>query len=149
MHLLKRIHFLSSGTYRVTPSIPLLLIHLRWSGPEKLNHRSTVENSTLWQRTPFSAPMAETQLSAWSNLKFSTPWSDTYFSKPWSDLNFSTPCSDLSFSTSWSDFNWCDFLKSSNLRPSLLGMTSSTLQPHFLSGIYHDNSDCHILCVQA
>ena len=25
--------------------------------------------------------------------------------------------------------------------PSLLGMTSSTLQPHFLSGVYYDNGD--------
>ena len=30
--------------------------------------------------------------------------------------------------------------------PSLLGITSFTLQPHFLSGIYYDNYDCHILC---
>ena len=32
------------------------------------------------------------------------------------------------------------------LNQSLLGMTSSTLQPHFLSGVYYDNGDCHILC---
>ena len=30
--------------------------------------------------------------------------------------------------------------------PSLLGMTSSTLQPYFLSGVYYDNGDRHILC---
>ena len=35
------------------------------------------------------------------------------------------------------------------LSPSLLGMTSSTLQPHFLSGVYYDNGDCHILCARA
>ena len=33
------------------------------------------------------------------------------------------------------------------LSPSLLGMISSTLQPHFLSGVYYDNGECHILCV--
>ena len=32
------------------------------------------------------------------------------------------------------------------LSPSLLGMMSSTLQPHFLFGVYYENSDCHILC---
>ena len=25
-------------------------------------------------------------------------------------------------------------------------MISSTLYPHFLSGVYYDNGDCHILC---
>ena len=31
----------------------------------------------------------------------------------------------------------------------LLGMTSSTLLPHFLSGDYYDYGDCHILCARA
>ena len=30
------------------------------------------------------------------------------------------------------------------LSPSLLGMMSSTLQPHFLTGVYYDNGDSHI-----
>ena len=33
--------------------------------------------------------------------------------------------------------------------PSLPGMTSFTVQPHFLSGVYYDNFDCHIVCVRA
>ena len=35
------------------------------------------------------------------------------------------------------------------LSPSLPVMTSFTLQPHFLSGVYYDNCDCHILCTRA
>ena len=35
------------------------------------------------------------------------------------------------------------------LGPSLPGMTSFTLQPHFLSGFYYDNGDCHIHRVRA
>ena len=42
------------------------------------------------------------------------------------------------------------FSKSSKFSgPSLPGMTSYTLQPYFLSGVYHDKCDCHILCAQA
>ena len=29
---------------------------------------------------------------------------------------------------------------------SFPGMTSSTLQPHFLSKVYYDNCNCHIQC---
>ena len=35
------------------------------------------------------------------------------------------------------------------LSPSIMGMTSSTLQPHFRSGVYYNNGDCHILCTRA
>ena len=42
----------------------LFSIHLHWLRPEKLNHCHNGRNSTLWQRTPFSAPMAEAPLSA-------------------------------------------------------------------------------------
>ena len=31
--------------------------------------------------------------------------------------------------------------------PSLQGMTSSALQPHYLSGVYYDNGNYHIFCV--
>ena len=41
--------------------------------------------------------------------------------------------------------NWLFFKILKFSWPSLLGMTSSTLQPHILSGVYYDNSDCHIL----
>ena len=33
--------------------------------------------------------------------------------------------------------------------PSLPGMTSFTLQTHFLSGVYYDDCDCNILCALA
>ena len=33
--------------------------------------------------------------------------------------------------------------------PSFPYMTSSTLQPHSLSGVNYDNGDCHILCARA
>ena len=33
--------------------------------------------------------------------------------------------------------------------PSLLDMTSFTLQPHFLSEVYYDNGNCHTLCARA
>ena len=33
--------------------------------------------------------------------------------------------------------------------PIVPGMKSFTLQSHFLSGVYYDNDDCHILCARA
>ena len=44
--------------------------------------------------------------------------------------------------------NWLFFKIFKFLGPSLPGMTSFTLQPHFLSEVYYDNCDCHILCAQ-
>ena len=110
--------------------------------PQNLTAAATVENSNLWQRSPSSAPMAATQLSGCMvQSQPSTAWSDFNFSTPWSDPNFSTP---------WSELSCRDFFKIfQNLIPSPLGMTSSTLQPHFLSGVYYDNSDGHILCARA
>ena len=48
-----------------------------------------------------------------------------------------------------STFNWLFFKIFKFSGTSLPGMTSFTLQPHFLSGVYYDNCDCHILCVRA
>ena len=45
-----------------------------------------------------------------------------------------------------STFNWRFFKILKFSGPSLPGMTSSTLQSFFLSGVYYDNGDCHILC---
>ena len=45
--------------------------------------------------------------------------------------------------------NWLFFQNPQILNTSLLGMPSSTLQSHFLSGIYYDNDDCHILSARA
>ena len=54
--------------------------------PQNLTTAVTVENSTIWQRTPFSVPIVEAQsLPAWSNINFSTAWLDFNFSTPWSD----------------------------------------------------------------
>ena len=80
--------------------------------PKNLTATATVENSTLGQRNPFSAPIAESQLSACMvKSQTSTAWSDFNFSTPWSDINFSAP---------WSDFNWIFFKIFQILSPSLL-----------------------------
>ena len=44
--------------------------------------------------------------------------------------------------------NWLFFKIFKFSGPSLPGMTSSTLQHHFLSGVYYDNCDCRILCAR-
>ena len=56
----------------------------------------------------------------------------------------STICLHGPISTS----NWLFFKILKFARPSIPGMTSSTLLPHILSGIYYDNGDFHILCMQ-
>ena len=48
-----------------------------------------------------------------------------------------------------STFNWLFFKNLKFSGPCLPSMMSSTLQPHFLSGVYSDNGDCHILCTRA
>ena len=49
-----------------------------------------------------------------------------------------------------STLNWLFFKIIKFSGPSLLGMTSSTLQPHFLSGRFiMTNGDCYIICVWA
>ena len=102
-----------------------------------------------------------------------TPWSDFNFSTPWSliqllNIMVGTPllnCLQLRQTTPISVYmaqkstfqwpspqstpNWHPFQNLQILSPSLLGMTSFTLQPHFLFRVYYDNCDCHILCVQA
>ena len=45
--------------------------------------------------------------------------------------------------------NWLFFKIFKFSGSSYLGMMSFTLQPHFLSGVYYDNFDCHILCAWA
>ena len=76
------------------------------------------------------------------------------------DPNFSTSWSDPNFNclngrqpnclSTWPKVNSQLFFKIFKfLGPSLPGMTSFTLQPHFLSGVYYDNCDCHIFCAQA
>ena len=45
--------------------------------------------------------------------------------------------------------NWLFFKILKFSGPSLPGMTSSIFQPHFLSGVYYDNGDCHILIARA
>ena len=48
-----------------------------------------------------------------------------------------------------STFNWLFFNILKFSEPSLPGMTSSALQPHFCLGVYYDNGDCHILSARA
>ena len=48
-----------------------------------------------------------------------------------------------------STLNWLFFKNLKFSGPSLPGMTSSPLQPHFLSGVNYDNSDGNILCTRA
>ena len=68
-------------------------------------------------------------LPAWPNLKSST----------------STVCLNGPKSTP----NWLLFKIFKFSGPSLPGLTTFTLQLHFLSGVYNDNCDCHIFCVRA
>ena len=41
------------------------------------------------------------------------------------------------------------FSKSSNSQDHRFRAWRNSLQPHFLSGVYYDNCDCHILCARA
>ena len=131
-----------------------------WSDPNFSTSLSDHNFSTTWSDPNFSTSLSDHNFSTpWSDPNFSTTWSDPNFSTPWSDPNFSTSLSDLNFSTTWSDpnfstpwseLNCCDFFKIFQiLSPSFLGLTSSTLQPHFLSGVYYDSHHCHILCARA
>ena len=89
---------------------------------------------------------------SWSNLNFSTPWSD-----PTSHHHGRTPTStvclngrELNCLPTWSKVNSRLFFKIFKFsEPLLPGMTSFTLQLHFLFGVYYDNCDCHILCARA
>ena len=75
------------------------------------------------------------------------------FSPLWSDLNFNClpqwQTTQLSPNFVQSQLPILFFKIFKFLGPSLPGMTSFKLQPHFLSGVYYHNSDCHILCARA
>ena len=101
--------------------------------PKNLTVAAMVENSMLWQRTPFSAPMAEVQLSACMVRSQIL----NCIVRPQLLNTMVVPQLNLFFK----------FFQI--LSPSLPSMISSTLQPNFLSGVYYDNGDCHILCVRA
>ena len=91
-----------------------------------------------------------------------TPWPDFNFSASLSELNFSTLLSDPNFNRlpQWqinqlsvymaqSQLPTDSFSKSSTSQDRCFwALTSFTLQPHFLSGFYYDNCDCHTLCVR-
>ena len=55
---------------------------------------------------------------------------------------------DLNYLPAWSNANLqlTLFQNPQILSPSLLGMTSSTLQPISCLGVYYKDGDCHILC---
>ena len=63
-----------------------------------------------------------------------------------SGLNGEKSTSKLNGPTSTPNWLFFKILKFSG--PSLPSMTSFTLQPYFLSGVYYDNADCHILCTR-
>ena len=88
--------------------------------PKNLTATATVENSTLWLRTPFSAPMAEAQYGPISNPQLHGQTST-------SQHPGRTPTSQHHGRTSTENF--------SIINLSLLSMTISTLQSHFLSGV--------------
>ena len=76
------------------------------------------------------------------------------FPTAWSHPNFLTVCLNSrqpKCLSTWPKVNLpTNFFKIFKFSgPSLPIMTSFTLQPHFLSGIYYDNCDCHILCARA
>ena len=103
-------------------------------------------SSSQWPNPQLHDSMAGTHSSG-SNLKsqlFDT-MVPSKLSPEWQELNFLPTWSNVNCPTTM-------FLKSSDyqiISPSLLGMTSSTLQSYFLSGVYYDNGDCHILFARA
>ena len=113
----RRETILKSLSYHTMLTTPQRLAHLVVQsqflntivGPQLLN----IMVGTSWQRTPFSAPLAEAQLTA---------------CMVHSQLPTATAC------LNGREPNWLfsKFFKFSG--PTLPGMTSFTLQPHFLSG---------------
>ena len=92
--------------------------------PKNLTAAATVENSTLCLNCRKL------------NLHF-----------PSSNLNSQLNVRDLNSLPPWSNINpQLNLFQNPQILP---GMTSSTLHPHFLSGVYYDNGDCHILCKRA
>ena len=75
----------------------------------------------------------------WSNLKI--PTSQHYGRTPTSTVCLNSKQPDCL--RTWPNVN-CQMTLFQNLQVfiSLLGMTSLTLHPHFLSGVYYDNYDC-------
>ena len=82
---------------------------------------------------------------SWSNLNFSTPQVGPQLQLSASVADNPTVC--LYGPKSTPNRPFFKIIRFS--RPSLPGMTSFTLQPYFLSGVYYDNCDCHILCARA
>ena len=111
---------------------PVLLFHIRTSllisgfGPWRHEERDTILKSLL---TILCWPHPNTRHILW--------FLRSQYISTSRDLKNSTACLNgrkLNYNSQWQNLNWCLFkiLKFSGL--SLLGMTSSTLQPHFLSG---------------
>ena len=100
---------------------------------------STVENTILY------APLTETQ---WSNLKSSTAWSDSNFDCLHT-VGLSASMADNPTVCSTINSKLPLFQNLQILRTITSEHDVIHTQPHFLSGVYYDNCDCHILCVRA
>ena len=110
--------------------------------PNGRNSTIIFHGPTSKSQLPGRTPLLHTMVG----LNFSTP--------SWSDPNFNClpqrQTTQLSVYIAQSQLPTDLFLKIFKFSgPSLPSMTSFILQPHFLSGVYYDNCDCHILCMQA
>ena len=90
------------------------------------------------------------------NLPLSTVWQKLNYLPAWSNVNpqlqLFAPMADnptVCLHDPKSTPKWLLFQIFKFSGPSLPGMTSFTLQPFFLSGVYYDNFDCYILCARA
>ena len=133
---------------------------------------SVAENPTVClhgSQSTFQLPGRPQLLNIMVLTHLSTPWSELNFNClltwPKSTPNSSTPWQRTQFSmTQWqTQLSACLVPVNSKLtvqcqpsnwlfkisEASLPGMTSFTLQSHFLSGVYNSNCDCHILWTRA
>ena len=78
-------------------------------------------------------PKIPTTSSTIENLTLCPNGRELNYLPPWSNINFQLTL----------------FQNPQILRTISSGVTLSTLQPYFLSGVYYDNCDCHILCARA
>ena len=132
IHMPTRQFKYTSGTL-VPDTNAFINFWLRFFDTKRERHNSYYADHTIWPHKRAAHPVMFT-ISVGRDPKNSTVC-----------LNGRNP----NFSTSWSDLNCIFFKIFQILSPSLLGMTSSTLQPHFLSVVYYDNGDCHILNARA
>ena len=135
----------------------LLLI----SVPKSTYHSGERQFLKVLRNHTMLATPQNVRLILWSNLNLSKTWSvqtsqhhdRTHLLTPWSELNFN--CLPLRQTTQLSSYMAQSQLPTDSFskifkfsRPQLPGVITPTLQLHFLSGVYYDNCDYHILCPQ-